>query len=271
MNRTVAFVRAKFSAKRTKPVKWIVLHSMEAAATTSAAEALGRYFARLTGRVASAHYGVDLDSTVQYVEDDRIAYHAAGLNAESIGIEQAGTAHFSAADWAAVSDMIDNQTVPLVAYLADRYGIPYRFVDASAINAGVSGITTHAEVSRAKRKSTHWDPGPNYPTHYVIMKAAELRKAVPTPAVVPPDQTAQVLKFIAAVLDDIRRRPVRRGEKSPRVSVVQTILRNKFGYPIKVDGVFGPQTENFVKWFQGSHGLVVDGVVGAKTVDALAR
>jgi peptidoglycan hydrolase-like protein with peptidoglycan-binding domain len=32
-----------------------------------------------------------------------------------------------------------------------------------------------------------------------------------------------------------------------------------------VDGVFGPKTEERVRWFQGNEGLAVDGVVGTDT------
>ncbi|WP_129692361.1 peptidoglycan-binding domain-containing protein [Gottfriedia acidiceleris] len=34
---------------------------------------------------------------------------------------------------------------------------------------------------------------------------------------------------------------------------------------ITVDGIFGPVTENAVKKFQASNGLVVDGIVGKNT------
>jgi hypothetical protein len=41
------------------------------------------------------------------------------------------------------------------------------------------------------------------------------------------------------------------------------------GYPISVDGDFGPQTNHMVRDFQAKHGLVVDGVVGPQTHGAL--
>jgi Lysozyme like domain/Putative peptidoglycan binding domain len=41
------------------------------------------------------------------------------------------------------------------------------------------------------------------------------------------------------------------------------------GYPVKVDGVFGPQTNQQVKLYQSRHGLVADGVVGPRTRAAL--
>lgn len=41
------------------------------------------------------------------------------------------------------------------------------------------------------------------------------------------------------------------------------------GYPISVDGYFGPQTNHMVKDFQAKHGLLVDGIVGPQTHEAL--
>jgi len=57
---------------------------------------------------------------------------------------------------------------------------------------------------------------------------------------------------------------VRRGDSGPLVRAIQS----KLG--VNVDGVFGSLTESAVVTFQRSHGLVVDGVVGAKTTYALA-
>jgi peptidoglycan hydrolase-like protein with peptidoglycan-binding domain len=57
------------------------------------------------------------------------------------------------------------------------------------------------------------------------------------------------------------------------VKVLQQLL-NKFGLPIKVDGLFGAKTEAAVKEFQArinDHDLKfpVDGIVGPKTWNAL--
>lgn len=46
-------------------------------------------------------------------------------------------------------------------------------------------------------------------------------------------------------------------------------LLNKQGFSLTVDGLFGKGTETAVKKFQSTHGLVVDGVVGAATWKAL--
>jgi peptidoglycan hydrolase-like protein with peptidoglycan-binding domain len=54
------------------------------------------------------------------------------------------------------------------------------------------------------------------------------------------------------------------GSEGRQVKLLQEALGG-----VKVDGVFGPETEAAVRSFQSSHGLSVDGVVGAQTSAAL--
>jgi peptidoglycan hydrolase-like protein with peptidoglycan-binding domain len=64
---------------------------------------------------------------------------------------------------------------------------------------------------------------------------------------------------------------VKRGARDiegTNVRKIQLLLRAR-GAALGVDGIFGPQTENAVKQFQGAKGLVVDGVVGNQTWSAL--
>ena len=66
---------------------------------------------------------------------------------------------------------------------------------------------------------------------------------------------------------------IRRGMKGPEVGECQTMLV-KLGYnigPCGIDGDFGRATEKAVREFQGDHQLVVDGVVGPMTWDALDK
>jgi len=55
----------------------------------------------------------------------------------------------------------------------------------------------------------------------------------------------------------------------PRVMALQKNL-TKVGIVVRADGIFGPKTEAAVKQFQGSHGLVVDGIAGPETLAKLA-
>jgi peptidoglycan hydrolase-like protein with peptidoglycan-binding domain len=61
---------------------------------------------------------------------------------------------------------------------------------------------------------------------------------------------------------------LRRGSQGSAVKELQKML-NDLSYKVTVDGIFGAKTEAAVKDFQKNCGLVADGIVGAKTWDAL--
>ncbi|MFC4858389.1 peptidoglycan-binding protein [Actinophytocola glycyrrhizae] len=61
---------------------------------------------------------------------------------------------------------------------------------------------------------------------------------------------------------------VRQGSSGDAVRAAQTQL-NRYGAGLAVDGQFGSATDRAVRSFQGSHGLAVDGVVGARTWQTL--
>ena len=61
---------------------------------------------------------------------------------------------------------------------------------------------------------------------------------------------------------------VKIADVSFHVQQVQYVLRS-YGYSIKVDGIFGAQTERAVKHFQKVNGLIVDGIVGNQTLTAM--
>lgn len=65
----------------------------------------------------------------------------------------------------------------------------------------------------------------------------------------------------------LKRVELKRGDKSDAVAELQTLLNKaKLGIaPLVVDRDFGAKTENAVKAFQTSRGLVPNGVVGAAT------
>ena len=99
-------------------------------------------------------------------------------------------------------------------------------------------------------------------THWAIPACVVSEEPVPTPtppSPTPPSPTPS------------GKPTLRRGSKGEYVALAQTYLLNK-GYDLGscgVDSDFGRATEAAVKQFQKDHGLVDDGVIGAKTWEAL--
>lgn len=158
-------IRARgYRPMRSKAVRVIVLHTAECGEGASAAEQVAGYFATLTDRTASAHFCIDSDSIVQCVPLDGVAWAAPGANDDGVQIELAGRAGQGVAGWCdAFSVAMLDRAATLVAQLCARYGLPAAFVDEAGLLGGLSGITTHAAVSRAFKRSTHQDPGPSFP------------------------------------------------------------------------------------------------------------
>ena len=141
----------------------VVIHTMEIAELAGAAGVCARWFENPASEV-SAHYCVDAGTTIQCVREEDIAWHARGGNANSIGIELAGYASQRTLGWNdAYSRAVVERAARLTAEVCARHGIPLRRLHAADLVAGRRGITGHADVSAAFRKSDHWDPGPDFP------------------------------------------------------------------------------------------------------------
>lgn len=194
----VPFVAAKwFTPTSKRAIDLIVLHTMEAPEKGTTAEAVANYFARGTVR-ASAHFNVDNDSVVQSVKLMDVAWAAPGANHNGIQIEHAGYARQTAAEWAdSYSERMLQVSAALCADLCKMFGLPHAFVDEDGLRRGLRGFTTHYEVSKAFKKSTHWDPGPNFP----MGRYLDLVKAAAGPASIPqedrPVVNAPVVSIVA--------------------------------------------------------------------------
>lgn len=146
-----------------RAISAVVIHTMEIAERDGAAEICARWFASPISQV-SAHYCVDAETTIQCVLEGDIAWHARGGNANSIGIELAGSAGQRTLGWDdAYSRAVLERAARLTADVCERYAIPLRRLRAADLLAGRRGVTGHADVSAAFRKSDHWDPGPDFP------------------------------------------------------------------------------------------------------------
>lgn len=62
---------------------------------------------------------------------------------------------------------------------------------------------------------------------------------------------------------------LKKGSSGSVVKTVQTKLKNWGYYKGSVDGIYGSQTVEAVKYFQRKNGLTADGIVGAKTAKAM--
>lgn len=160
------FYRAKnFSVTRPAKIDLVVIHTMEAPKSKGRAKQVAQWFSGVNAPEASAHYCVDDEDVYQCVADTDRAWHAPGVNGRSIGIEHAGYAAQSEAEWLDVyNENMLRVSAKLVAALAKAYGIPVAWVDDRGLSLGLAGITGHANVTRALNGGKgHTDPGVNFP------------------------------------------------------------------------------------------------------------
>ena len=75
--------------------------------------------------------------------------------------------------------------------------------------------------------------------------------------------------LLCALAPATRADSLRRGSEGDQVITLQKKLKNWGYYTGRVDGIFGSETEEAVRYFQRKTGLAVDGVVGPDTARAL--
>lgn len=80
---------------------------------------------------------------------------------------------------------------------------------------------------------------------------------------------AALIRYGAADLGALPDGMLRIGSRGARVRELQALL-GRAGYPVKVDGDFGPATKKALKAFQRSKGIAFDGIYGPETEAALA-
>lgn len=256
---TDKFVQAKnFTPTNGRQIDLSVIHDMEASEENlNTAENIANWFAGKNAPRASAHWCHDQDSSVRGVHDKDVAWAAPGANNNGIQHEMAGYARQTRDEWLdGPSLKILERTAAKVKVECMTYGYKPVFVNADGLLRGHRGITTHLEVSRAFRRSTHWDPGYHFPIDvFISMVNGTKVTAPPAPTPVALDPKESVLKV---------------GSEGPAVEGWQKILVGA-GHKIKVDGKFGPVTEAATKDFQGKLNVTADGKVGPQTRAAVAR
>jgi len=155
---------ANFTPAHRAKVDLVVLHSMENPEQKGAARRVAQWFAGSGAPQASAHYLIDSTEIIRGVRDEDVAWAAPGANSNGIHLEHAGQASQSLSAWLdPYGRAMLSRSVSLCAALCVRWDIPPVALPAPALVARERGITTHAEVSRAFKRSSHWDPGPGFP------------------------------------------------------------------------------------------------------------
>lgn len=187
-----SYLEAKtYGPLMTPPPKLLVVHTAETPEMGNSAEGVANYFhngaaRRVLGKIvyvkASTTWAVDNNSIVQCIPLGHVNYAAPGANHNGEHMELAGRAAQSAKEW---SDPYSLAQLHLAAKLfgvrSSELGIPLKYLRAadllaaSSIGGKPTGVTTHAEVTAAYKRSTHADPGPNFPMSWFLVKAAEYR------------------------------------------------------------------------------------------------
>lgn len=146
---------------------WIVIHDMEAGENSARAESTAAYFANPgDGRSVSAHYCVDNDSVIQCVKLADVAWTVGNTPGNNRGInwELAGFARQTKEEWLdAFGIAMFTQMAKYVQRDAVTYKIPLEKRSVSELKAFKPGITSHNDLRLAFGKTTHTDPGPNFP------------------------------------------------------------------------------------------------------------
>jgi N-acetyl-anhydromuramyl-L-alanine amidase AmpD len=165
------------TANRTE-VRWVMVHTMEAPEKPGTAEAVARWFAGQSGKPppTSAHYCVDNDSIVLCVDESDVAWGCRGANRYSVHYELSGYAKQSAQDWSDdFSQAMLRRTAQQAAVTAARWGIPVQKIGPTEMRAGHKGFCGHVDGTKAFKKSTHYDPGPNFPwDDFLVMVKEEM-------------------------------------------------------------------------------------------------
>lgn len=242
-----------------REIDLIVVHTMEMAEKGDTAEACARWFQNPIAKV-SAHYCVDADSVVQCVREQDVAWAAPGANSNGIQLEHAGRAAQSGREWSdPYSTAMLERSAALVADICRRHRIPVAWLYAADLKAGRRGITTHAAVSEAYRRSDHWDPGKGFPVDRFL---ARVRKAIGSATAGEPQEPRPLKQSPPLLRDGFRGWEVKRLQK---LLLAHGLLPDA----THVDGVFGPITKAAVEAFQQLNDLEPDGVVGPLTWHAL--
>ena len=160
--------RLAYGKRDPRALHLIVLHSTE---STGLAANVASYF-QSPSAGGSANLVVGEDGCFRSVPDLQEPAGAPGTNSDGLHIEIVGLAKWTRDEWLHRAPRAIDLAARALAEWSVAYGIPLAFVGSDALKTGhARGVTTHAEVSKAFKKSDHWDPGPGFPLDVLLERA----------------------------------------------------------------------------------------------------
>lgn len=159
------------SSRGGQKVRLVVLHATASHNKKGLADlkAIGAWFQNPVAGV-SAHVCVDNEgNSARYVKDGDKAWHCAGYNGVSIGIEQ-----ILPGDGSEITEHMYRETARWVAYYNKTCGVPIRRGRVLRGRVLRSGVVTHKQLGSTG--GAHNDPGPRYSVRHVLRHAKHYRK-----------------------------------------------------------------------------------------------
>lgn len=150
-------------------------------------------------------------------------------------------------------------TARITRVLCDLAGIPRVKLSPAEVAAGKSGVCGHYDITVGLGVGSHTDPGKNFGWTDFMRQVNDGASAPPPSSDPPAPRPDGWQRSLSNSLPTLQR-----GSKGRAVRHLQGGV-NVHSYKIAEDGDFGPGTERAVRSYQGSHGLLVDGVVGDNT------
>ena len=198
----------------------------------------------------SAHYVIRNSDgyTAQMVHHEDVAWHAAGFNNNSIGIEHEWY------DGVTITDTMYQRSANIVNHLADQYNFPTDiYTDpCAAVNAsgGIIGHTNAPKYGDCSNTSGKTCPQPGWDwNRFNDFLNGDCGDCGDDPGYSWPIYSS--------------------GDQEEAVYSIQYLLE-QHGYALNYhDGIYGSEVESTVQQFQSDRGLTVDGVVGPNTWNEL--
>ncbi|MCZ4324753.1 peptidoglycan recognition protein family protein [Brachybacterium paraconglomeratum] len=201
----------------------------------------------------SAHYVVEDGRVARLVPESRVAWHAAGGNADSIGVEINPRQHDGDYETAAA----------LIADIRSRHGnLP--LVRHRAVEGSYTSCPGTYDLARLDRLASG-GPVPSTttaPAFPLPRRPGRMYYYGPSGG---PQTSVSGRGLNTAVPADVQR--VNGRWRSHGLARWQQRMAER-GYSITVDGRFGEETERIVRYFQALVGLPVDGKIGPSTYAA---